>query len=165
MQASAAAPPRASDNPASAGPSQARADHRDGLDLRWLLDQLIERVVGIDAAVLLSADGLLLSRSSRMGLEPAEHLAATASALTGLARSAGRQQFGRGTVHQTAIEMDGGYLLVATAGQGTALALLTDRDPDLGMIVYEMQLLVRRVGDHLGVAPRSRGPSPGGDRA
>jgi predicted regulator of Ras-like GTPase activity (Roadblock/LC7/MglB family) len=142
----------------------ARADHRDGLDLRWLLDQLIERVVGIDAAVLLSADGLLLSRSSRLGLEPAEHLAATASALTGLARSAGRQ-FGRGAVHQTAIEMDGGYLLVATAGQGTALALLTDRDPDLGMIVYEMQLLVRRVGDHLGVAPRTRGPSPGGAHA
>jgi predicted regulator of Ras-like GTPase activity (Roadblock/LC7/MglB family) len=142
----------------------ARADHRDGLDLRWLLDQLIERVVGIDAAVLLSADGLLLSRSSRMALEPAEHLAATASALTGLARSAARQ-FHRGAVHQTAIEMDGGYLLVATAGQGTALALLTDRDPDLGMIVYEMQLLVRRVGDHLGVAPRTRGPSPGGRHA
>jgi predicted regulator of Ras-like GTPase activity (Roadblock/LC7/MglB family) len=142
----------------------ARADHRDGLDLRWLLDQLIRRVVGIDAAVLLSADGLLLSRSSGMGIEPAEHLAATASALTGLARSAGRQ-FGRGAVHQTASVMEGGYLLVATAGPGTALALLTDRDPDLGMIVYEMQLLVRRVGDHLGVAPRTRGPSPGGPRA
>jgi predicted regulator of Ras-like GTPase activity (Roadblock/LC7/MglB family) len=136
----------------------APSGHRDGLDLRWLLDQLIVRTVGIDMAVLLSADGLLLSRSSGMGLEPAEHLAATAAALTGLARSAGRQ-FDRGLVHQTAIEMDGGYLLVATAGQGTALALLTDRDPDLGMIVYEMQLLVRRVGDHLGVAPRSRGPS------
>ena len=91
LQASAAAPPRASDNPASAGPSQARAGHRDGLDLRWLLDQLIVRTVGIDMAVLLSADGLLLSRSSGMGLEPAEHLAATASALTGLARSAGRR--------------------------------------------------------------------------
>ncbi len=136
--------------------------HRDGLDLRWLLDQLIERVVGVDMAVLLSADGLLLSRSSGMGREPAEHLAATASALTGLARSAGRQ-FARGAVHQTAIEMDGGYLLVATAGQGTALAVLTDTEADLGMIVYEMQLLVRRVGDHLGVAPRSRGPSIGSD--
>lgn len=138
---------------------------RDGLDLRWLLDQLIERVVGVDMAVLLSADGLLLSRSTGMGIEPAEHLAATASALTGLARSAGRQFF-RGAVVQTAIEMEGGYLLVATAGQGTALAVLTDQDPDLGMIVYEMQLLVRRVGDHLGVAPRSRGPSIGsGGRA
>ena len=143
----------------------ATSGHRDGLDLRWLLDQLIERVVGIDMAVLLSADGLLLSRSTGMGIEPAEHLAATASALTGLARSAGRQ-FGRGSVLQTAIEMEGGYLLVATAGQGTALSVVTDQDPDLGMIVYEMQLLVRRVGDHLGVAPRSRGPSVGsGGRA
>jgi predicted regulator of Ras-like GTPase activity (Roadblock/LC7/MglB family) len=143
--------------------TRAAPGYRDGLDLRWLLDQLIERVVGIDMAVLLSADGLLLSRSSGMGIEPAEHLSATASALTGLARSAGRQ-FGRGSVLQTAIEMEGGYLLVASAGQGTALAVLTGQDPDLGMIVYEMQLLVRRVGDHLGVAPRSRGPSIGSRR-
>jgi len=132
--------------------------HRDGHDLRWLLDQLHERVLGVDMAVLLSADGLLLSSSSGMPIELAEHLAATASALTGLARSAGRR-FRRGAVHQTAVEMDGGYLLVATAGQGTCLAVLTDADPDIGMIVYEMQLLVRRVGDHIGVAVRSREPS------
>lgn len=137
------------------------APARDGVELGWLLDQLVQRAVGIDRAVLLSADGLLLSRSSAMPLADAELLAATASALTGLARGAGRH-FERGAVLQTAIELEGGYVLVATAGEGSSLAVLTAADADVGMIVYEMQLLVRRVGDHLGVAARSRGPAAGG---
>ncbi len=139
-----------------------RSVHREGVDLGWLLDQLVTRAVGIDRAVLLSADGLLLARSGGMPIADAELLAATASALTGLARSAGRQ-FDRGSVHQTAVEMDGGYLLVATAGAGSSLAVLTDAAADIGMIVYEMHLLVRRVGDHLGVAARSPGFPTGGD--
>lgn len=128
---------------------------RDAADLRWLLEQFAQRTVGVDAAVLLSADGLLLARMSSMPVAEAELLSATASALTGLARSAGRQ-FGRGAALQTAVEMDGGYLLVATAGQGSSLAVLTSADADVGLVVYEMHLLVRRVGDHLGVAVRAR---------
>ena len=127
-------------------------------DLRWLLDRLLVQVGGIDMAVLLSADGLLLTGSAGMSTETAEHLAATGSALIGLARSTGRQ-FGRGKVHQAAIEMDGGYLLVAAAGRGTGLTVLTSPDADVGMIIYEMHLLVRRVGSHMRVASRPRGPS------
>lgn len=109
-------------------------------------------------AVLLSADGLLLTGSRGMEVETAEHLAATGSALVGVARSTARQ-FARGTVHQAAVEMDGGYLLVAAAGQGTCLAVLTGPDADIGQIVYEMHVLVRRVGTHVGVESRTRGPS------
>lgn len=144
---------------ATSGPA-AGADPRDGLDLRWLLDRLLIQVGGIDMAVLLSADGLLLTGSAGMSIETAEHLAATGSALIGLARSTGRQ-FGRGKVHQAAIEMDGGYLLVAAAGQGTGLAVLTEPDADVGLIVYEMHLLVRRVGSHMRLGSRPRGPSAG----
>lgn len=126
---------------------------RDGAGLGWLLDGLLDRVSGIDMAVLLSADGLLLSGSSGMSMETAEHLAATGSALIGLARSTGRR-FQRGRVHQAAIEMDGGYLLVTSAGSGTCLAVVTGPDADIGLVVYEMHVLVRRVGTHLGVGPR-----------
>lgn len=131
---------------------------RERLDLHWLLDDLVRKVVGIDLAVLLSADGLLLAGSTGMATETAEHLSATGSAVIGLARSTGRR-FARGRAHQAAIEMDGGYLLVAAAGQGTCLAVLTGPDPDVGMIVYEMHVLVRRVGARIGVESRTRGPS------
>jgi predicted regulator of Ras-like GTPase activity (Roadblock/LC7/MglB family) len=134
---------------------------RDGMDLRWLLDRLLVQIGGIDMAVLLSADGLLLTGSAGLAMETAEHLAATGSALIGLARSTGRQ-FGRGAVHQAAIEMDGGYLLVTAAGQGTGLAVLTGPDVDIGLIVYEMHLLVRRVGSHMSVAGRPRGSAAAG---
>lgn len=132
--------------------------NRGGSDLRWLLDKLAGDVVGIDMAVLLSADGLLLTGTEGMPTETAEHLAATGSALIGLARSTGRQ-FGRGRVQQAAIEMEHGYLLVAAAGHGTGLAVLTAPDADIGMIIYEMHLLVRRVGHHLGIDSRTREPS------
>jgi predicted regulator of Ras-like GTPase activity (Roadblock/LC7/MglB family) len=135
----------------------ALAAGRDGSGLAWLLDALAERVPGIDMAVLLSADGLLLSGSTGLPTETAEHLAATGSALIGLARSTGRQ-FRRGRVHQAAIEMDGGYLLVTAAGSGTCLAVVTDADADIGLVVYEMHVLVRRVGSHLGVGARRTGP-------
>ena len=35
-------------------------------DLRWLLDDLVDRVPGLDRAIVLSADGLLLSRSGTL---------------------------------------------------------------------------------------------------
>lgn len=128
-------------------------ESRDGPGLRWLLDALVEQAPGCDMAVLMSADGLLLTSTSGVPVETAEHLAATGSALIGLARSTGRQ-FRRGRVHQAAIEMDGGYLLVTAAGTGTSLAVLTGPDADVGRIVYQMHVLVRRVGNHLGVGTR-----------
>jgi predicted regulator of Ras-like GTPase activity (Roadblock/LC7/MglB family) len=136
---------------------------RKRTDLDWLLDSLVARVAGVDMGVLLSADGLLMARSASTPVETAEHLSATGSALVGLARSTARQ-FGRGRAHQVAIEMDVGYLLATTAGHGTCLAVLTAADADLGLVVYEMHLLVRRVGAHLGLATRARGPEGAGDR-
>jgi predicted regulator of Ras-like GTPase activity (Roadblock/LC7/MglB family) len=138
-------------------------ESRDGPGLRWLLDALLDQAPGCDMAVLLSADGLLRTASTGLAVETAEHLAATGSALIGLARSTGRQ-FARGRVHQAAIEMDGGYLLVTAAGNGTCLAVITGPDADVGQIVYQMHVLVRRVGSHLGVGLR-RPPEPTGGAA
>jgi predicted regulator of Ras-like GTPase activity (Roadblock/LC7/MglB family) len=55
-------------------------------DLRWLLDDLVDRVPGLDRAIVLSADGLLLSRSGTLTEDDADRLAAVASAFQGLAR-------------------------------------------------------------------------------
>ncbi len=59
-------------------------------DLRWLLDDLVDRVPGLDRAIVLSADGLLLSRSGTLTEDDADRLAAVASAFQGLARGTGR---------------------------------------------------------------------------
>jgi predicted regulator of Ras-like GTPase activity (Roadblock/LC7/MglB family) len=122
-------------------------------ELDWLLNDLVKRVAGVDRAVVLSADGLLIGRSGNLSEADAEHLSAVASAFQSLARGTGRH-FGGGHVRQTLVEMDHAYLFVTAAGQGACLALLAGESADVGMIAYEMNLMVKRVGAVLTAKPR-----------
>ena len=47
-----------------------------------------------------------------------------------------------------------GTLFVIAAGKGTCLAVLTSADPNVGLIAYEMAMLVRRMGKYLDAEPR-----------
>jgi predicted regulator of Ras-like GTPase activity (Roadblock/LC7/MglB family) len=123
-----------------------------GLD--WLVDDLLRRLPGADRAIVLSSDGLLIGRSSNLTRDDGEHLAAVASGFQSLARGTGRH-FGGGAVRQTVVEMDHYFLVVTAAGSGACLALLADANADMGMVAYEMNLLVKRVGTYLSSAPRT----------
>ncbi len=125
-----------------------------GEQLGWLLDNLVSRVASITQALVLSRDGLVVARSRTMTKEEADHLSALAAGVHSLARGAG-QQVGAGNVRQTIIEMDSAFLFVMTAGQGACLAVLASSGANLGVMAYEMAMLVRRMGTHLSAAPRS----------
>jgi len=127
-------------------------------DLSWLLDDLVARVAQIDRAVFLSRDGLVVGASGGLVREDAEHLSAVAAGFQSLARGAG-QHFGGGAVRQTIVEMEDAFLFVTAAGEGSCLAVLTPATADVGLIAYEMAVLVKRVGPHLSVNPR---PVPAG---
>jgi predicted regulator of Ras-like GTPase activity (Roadblock/LC7/MglB family) len=122
-------------------------------ELDWLLEDLVKRVAGVDKAVVLSSDGLLIGRSASLSATDGEHLAAMASAFQSLARGTSRQ-FGGGQVRQTLVEMDHGFLFVTAAGHGACLALLATETADVGMVAYEMNLMVKRVGAVLTAKPR-----------
>lgn len=130
-----------------------------GRDLNWLLEDLVGRVVGARHAVVLSADGLLMGRSAGLSKDDSEHLSAMASAFQSLARGTGRH-FGGGAVRQTIVEMEHAYLFVTAAGHGACLAVLGEDDADVGMVAYEMNLLVKRVGPYLSSAPRGSAGAP-----
>jgi len=104
--------------------------------------------------VFLSQDGLALGASRGLDRADAEHLAALAAGFQSLARGAGRH-FGGGEVRQTIIEMTSAFLFVTAAGQGTCLAVLTGAEADVGLVAYEMAVLVQRTGDHLQVITRT----------
>lgn len=127
-------------------------------DADWLLGDLVKRVAEIRHAVLLSADGLLIGSSEGLGREDAEHLAAVASGFQSLARGAGRH-FGGGNIRQTVIEMDTAFLFVTAAGHGACLAVFAEASSDVGLIAFEMNLLIQRVGTNL--ATTSRPPLTG----
>jgi predicted regulator of Ras-like GTPase activity (Roadblock/LC7/MglB family) len=111
------------------------------------------RLAGAESAVVLSADGLLMGSSRGMAREDAEHLCAMASAFQSLARGVGRH-FGKGGVRQTVVELDSAFLIVTAAGPDACLALLAEEDADMGMIAYEMNVMVHQVGANLVAHPR-----------
>jgi predicted regulator of Ras-like GTPase activity (Roadblock/LC7/MglB family) len=127
--------------------------------LSWLLDDLVARVAQIDKAVILSRDGLAIGASAGLSREDAEHLSAVAAGFQSLARGFG-QHFGSGSPRQTIVELESAFLFVTAAGEGSCLAVLAAADADAGLIAYEMAVLVKRVGQHLGVRPRPAQVSP-----
>ncbi|WP_435107698.1 roadblock/LC7 domain-containing protein [Nocardiopsis synnemataformans] len=142
-------------------PESAQRDSGNGAgkkDIDWLLDELLDRAVGSRHAIVLSADGLLIGRSRELVKEDAEHLSAVASAFQSLARGTGRH-FGGGEVLQTVVEMESAYLFVTGAGRGACLAVLAEESADVGLIAYEMNVLVEQVGRYLDAAPRREGGS------
>ncbi|MBO8200072.1 roadblock/LC7 domain-containing protein [Streptomyces smyrnaeus] len=140
------------------------ASHNAGSgELNWLLDELVQRVGSIRKALVLSGDGLARGASEGLTREDSEHLAAVASGFHSLAKGVGRH-FGAGGVRQTVVELEEAFLFVTAAGDGSCLAVLADADADVGQVAYEMTLLVKRVGAHLGTPTRSTpaGGDPGG---
>ncbi|WP_019869223.1 roadblock/LC7 domain-containing protein [Salinispora oceanensis] len=126
---------------------------RQNVDLDWLLDELVERVPPARRAVVLSADGLLLGASAGQERDDAEHLCALASGLSSLARGTSRHVTG-GPVRQTVVEMESAFLFVTTAGQGACLAVVSDAEADIGLVAYEMAMLVTRVGETMSIPAR-----------
>ena len=125
--------------------------------LSWLLDNLVNQVEHVQQAVILSRDGLVVAASQSLTREDGEHLSALAAGVQSLARGTGLH-FRGGEVRQTIIEMEHAFLFVSNAGKGTCLAVLTSAEPNVGVIAYEMAMLVRLMGKYLASEPRFPGP-------
>jgi predicted regulator of Ras-like GTPase activity (Roadblock/LC7/MglB family) len=141
-------------------PPRARTTSTDR-HLDCLLDDLVARAARIQKAAVLSRDGLALGTSAGLSREDAEHLCALAAGLASLANG-GALHFGGGDVRQTVIEMDRGFLFVTPAGEGSCLAVLADPRADVGLLAYEIALIVKRLGRRLAASSR---PAPGAGEA
>lgn len=117
-------------------------------DLTWLLSGLVDRVPRTRSAVLLSSDGLTTAVHG-MDTDSADHMAAIASGLFSIARSAGTRFGGSAGVRQVVAELDDTLLFVTSAGFGSVLAVLADADADAGVLGYEMSQLVKSVRSFL----------------
>jgi predicted regulator of Ras-like GTPase activity (Roadblock/LC7/MglB family) len=123
-------------------------------ELDWLVNNFVDRVVGVSHALVVSGDGLRLATSERVDEARADQLAAVSSGLASLTRGAARF-FDAEPVNQTIVDMGGGYLFVTSIGDGSVLAVFAGVDCDIGMIGYEMTLLVARAGQLLRSPPRA----------
>ena len=121
---------------------------KEAQNLNWLVSNFARSVPGAAHAIVLSADGLLMAVSERLDRARADQLAAVASGLASLTQGAAKI-FGGGQVTQTVVEMERGFLLVMAVSDGSCLAVLAAPSCDIGLIGYEMALLVARTGEVL----------------
>jgi hypothetical protein len=127
---------------------------RSAQDLNWLVTNFVERVPAVAHAIVVSSDGLPMAHSEGFPLDRVDQLAAVTSGLTSLTQGASRV-FDGGTVTQTVVDMQRGLLIVMAISDGSSIAVLAAADCDMGLVAYEMALLVERVGGVL--TPQVRG--------
>jgi predicted regulator of Ras-like GTPase activity (Roadblock/LC7/MglB family) len=119
----------------------------------WMLEDLVN-ATGAKYAVVLSTVGLVIQKSAAIGKDEADSLAALASSLSSVT-TAVSDRFSGGPVRQTFVEMAEQYLVVTAAGANARLAVIAGGEVDLGLVGYEMNRLVKKVGQHLGTPVRN----------
>ncbi|GAA5062757.1 hypothetical protein HNP84_008004 [Thermocatellispora tengchongensis] len=127
---------------------------RPARDVDWLVTAFVEEVPGVAHAAVVSSDGLPLAFSRGFPRDRADQLAAVASGLVSLTQGASRV-FEGGAVTQTVVEMERGLLLTMAISDGSSLAVLAAPDCDLGLVAYQMTVLVERAGQVLTPAVRA----------
>ena len=118
---------------------------REFQDLSWLVSSFSRKADGVRHAAVVSADGLLLAMSEGLPRGQADQLAAITSGLASLTRGAARC-FDAGAVNQVMVEMTDGFLFVMSISDGSSLAVQATTTCDVGLVGYEMALLVSRAG-------------------
>jgi hypothetical protein len=127
---------------------------RSAQDLNWLVTNFVERVPSAAHAIVVSSDGLPLAHSEGFPPDRVDQLSAVTSGLTSLTQGASRV-FEGGIVTQTVVDMQRGLMIVMSISDGSSIAVLAAADCDMGLVAYEMALLVERVGGVL--TPQVRG--------
>jgi predicted regulator of Ras-like GTPase activity (Roadblock/LC7/MglB family) len=115
----------------------------DDVDFAWLLDSFARTVPGARHALAVSADGLLMAMSTELDRTSGDQLAAIVAGLSSLTRGAARQ-LRSGEVRQAIVEMDASFLVLMSVSDGSLLAVVADAQADVGLVGYEMAMLVTR---------------------
>ncbi|MFB9376971.1 roadblock/LC7 domain-containing protein [Kineococcus gynurae] len=127
----------------------------EAADFSWLLDTFSRTTPGVRHTVVVSADGLLMAMSTSaaasgstageadLSREAGDQLAAIVAGVASLARGAARQ-LEAGDVRQAIIEMDDSFFFLVNISDGSVLAVSAEAGCDVGLIGYEMAMLVQR---------------------
>ncbi len=92
---------------------------------------------GVEAVLVLSADGLPIDHASRGTFDP-ESLAALSATLVQYATRLGLGA-DRGALRNAVMEYERGLLIVAQVGAGDCLAILAAPDADVGDLLYDLR--------------------------
>ena len=115
----------------------------EAANFSWLLDNFVKSVPGVQHTLVVSADGLLMAMSDDLDRTGGDQMAAIVSGMSSLTRGASRQ-LRAGEVRQAIIEMDNLFLFLMSVSNGSVLSVVAEASCDVGLIGYEMAMLVSR---------------------
>ena len=115
----------------------------EAVNFNWLLDNFVKSVPGVRHTLVVSADGLLMAMSDELDRTSGDQMSAIVAGMSSLTRGAARQ-LRSGDVRQCIIEMDTQFLFLMSISDGSVLAVVADAACDVGLVGYEMALLVSR---------------------
>lgn len=116
---------------------------QEAANFSWLLNNFARSVPDVYHTLTVSADGLLMAMSDQLDRTTGDQLSAIVSGMHSLTTGAAKQ-LGSGAVRQAIIDMDEGYLFLMSISDGSILAVVAGPNCDVGLIGYEMAMLVSR---------------------
>lgn len=122
-----------------------------------VLDNNLSRIAGVQGAVLLSNDGIMLS-AYLLERDRAERIAAASSGVAATMKAISRE-VGGGRVIRQLVEMDESYLCIVGCGEGSTLIVVTSRKARLGELGGEAVRTAQALGEWLGTPERTQAPS------
>ena len=117
-----------------------------------ILRDLLHQTPGVEAAAVVSFDGLPMASALPADMDE-DRVAAMSAALLSLAERAA-QGLGRGDLSQVYIEGEHGTVFLVSAQDEGVLIAVTTAGAKVGMMLYEVKLAASRVGEVL------HGPAP-----
>lgn len=114
---------------------------QEAANFNWLLDNFVTKVPDVRHTIVVSADGLLMAMSRELDRTNGDQLSAIVAGMSSLTKGASRQ-LGAGEVRQAVIEMDELIMFLMTISDGSVLSVVADSQCDIGLVGYEMALLV-----------------------
>ncbi len=107
----------------------------------WLVSNFVSEVSGVEHAIVVSSDSLLLTASQDFPREYAEQLSAVVSGLSSLTEG-GARMFAKGECEQLIVRMKRGHLLMTAISDGSCLAVLSSSEADMKIVGHQMARLV-----------------------
>ena len=114
----------------------------------WLLEKFVADTLGVTDTIAVSSDGLLLAAATTTASGNVDRFAALVSGMNSLTRGAA-DCFNKEGVVQVVIELTGCFLFIARISEGSCLGVVAQRNCDVGLVAYEMTMLVDRAGKAL----------------
>lgn len=109
------------------------------------LDDLLAVSPDVEAAAVVSADGLPMASALPPSVEE-DRLAAMSAALLTLGERAATG-LGKGALGQVFVEGDHGHVVLMSAGENAVLVAVTTTLAKIGLVLFEMRAIAARIGE------------------